>query len=111
MTTKKTKATKTTKTTKTAKKKAPVVKARSKKDVIKKHSTHTADTGSSHVQVALLTEQINSLSAHLEAHPKDNHSRRGLIGLVGKRREHLQYLKMKRPEDYENIKKALKLRK
>ena len=82
-----------------------------KKDVIKKHSVHAKDTGSSQVQIALLTEQINSLSAHLESHPKDNHSRRGLIGLVGKRRQHLQYLKMKRPDEYEKVRDSLKLRK
>ena len=82
-----------------------------KKEVMKKHGVHAKDTGSSKVQVAVLTERINELSKHLEGHPKDDHSRRGLLGLVGKRRKHLQYLKMHKKEDYEDILKKLKLRK
>lgn len=82
-----------------------------KKELMKKHGVHAKDTGSSKVQVAVLTERINELSGHLEGHPKDDHSRRGLLGLVGKRRKHLQYLKMHKKEDYEDIIKKLKLRK
>lgn len=82
-----------------------------KKTLIKKYGVHEKDTGSSKVQVAVLTERINELSGHLESHPKDDHSRRGLLGLVGKRRKHLNYLKMHRKEDYEDVIKKLKLRK
>lgn len=82
-----------------------------KKDLMKKFGVHGKDTGSSKVQVAVLTERINELSSHLETHPKDDHSRRGLLGMVGKRRKHLQYLRMHKKEDYEEILKKLKLRK
>ncbi|PKL36670.1 30S ribosomal protein S15 [Candidatus Peregrinibacteria bacterium HGW-Peregrinibacteria-1] len=82
-----------------------------KKTLIGKFATHKGDTGSSQVQVAILTTRINELSEHLVEHPKDNHSRRGLIGLVAKRRKHLQYLKLNKPEVYEEILKNLSLRK
>ncbi|MDD3862154.1 MAG: 30S ribosomal protein S15 [Candidatus Gracilibacteria bacterium] len=82
-----------------------------KKDLMKKFGVHEKDTGSSKVQVAILTERINELSSHLETHPKDAHSRRGLLGLVGKRRKHLQYLKMNDKDLYEETLKKLKLRK
>jgi small subunit ribosomal protein S15 len=82
-----------------------------KKKVIKKHQAHEKDTGSSEVQVAVLTERINELSKHLEDHPKDDHSRRGLLGLVGKRRKHLQYLRLNKKEVYDEVVKKLKLRK
>jgi len=82
-----------------------------KKDIMKKFGVHDKDTGSSKVQVAILTERINELSTHLEDHPKDAHRRRGLLGLVGKRRKHLQYLRMHKKEDYEEVIKKLKLRK
>lgn len=87
------------------------MKREKKKTLIKKYGVHEKDTGSSKVQVAVLTERINELSGHLEGHPKDDHSRRGLLGLVGKRRKHLNYLKMHRKEDYEDVIKKLKLRK
>lgn len=76
-----------------------------------KHGVHDKDTGSSQVQVAVLTERINELSEHLESHPKDDHSRRGLLGLVGKRRKHLNYLRLHKKDDYEKLLKDLKLRK
>lgn len=87
------------------------MKHEEKKKLIRKYGKHEKDTGSSQVQVAILTERINQLSDHLEKHPKDNHSRRGLIGLVGERREHLNYLKMQGKDDYEKVVKELKLRK
>ena len=87
------------------------MKRNKKKKVITKYSTHKKDTGSSHVQVAVLTERINELSKHLEDHPKDDHSRRGLLALVGKRRKHLNYLRLHKKEDYEKMLKSLKLRK
>jgi small subunit ribosomal protein S15 len=82
-----------------------------KKKVIKDHGKHGDDTGSSQVQVAILTHRINSLSEHLKDHPNDKHSRRGLIGLVGKRRKHLMYLKMNEPEVYTEVLQSLQLRK
>ena len=82
-----------------------------KKKIMGKYGTHDGDTGSSQVQVAILTERINELSEHLEAHPKDDHSRRGLLGLVGKRRKHLNYLRLHQKDEYDQMLKALKLRK
>lgn len=82
-----------------------------KKKIIKKFALHEKDTGSPQVQVPILTERINELSQHLEGHPKDDHSRRGLLGLVGKRRKHLNYLRLNKKEDYEKLIKSLKLRK
>ncbi len=82
-----------------------------KKKLLTKYGGHEKDTGSSRVQVAILTERINELSKHLESHPKDDHSRRGLLGLVGKRRKHLNYLKLNNKEEYEELLKELKLRK
>ena len=82
-----------------------------KKKVMKSFGAHAQDTGSSKVQVAILTQRINDLSKHLEDHPKDDHSRRGLLSLVGKRRKHLSYLKINQKETYEELLKKLKLRK
>ena len=82
-----------------------------KKKVMGKYGTHQKDTGSSQVQIAVLTERINELSKHLETHPKDDHSRKGLLTLVGKRRKHLNYLRLHKKEDYEKLLKSLKLRK
>lgn len=82
-----------------------------KKKLMGKYASHDGDTGSSQVQVAVLTERINELSKHLETHPKDDHSRKGLLGLVGKRRKHLNYLRLHQKDDYERMLKELKLRK
>ncbi len=76
-----------------------------------KHGAHEKDTGSSQVQVAILTERITELSSHLEKNPKDNNSRRGLLGLVGKRRFHLNYLRIYKKEEYDKVLKDHKLRK
>lgn len=72
-----------------------------KTKIIKKSRVHEADTGSPEVQVSLLTETINKLSEHLKTHKKDNHSRRGLLQMVNKRRRLLAYLK-RRDEDRYN---------
>jgi small subunit ribosomal protein S15 len=64
-----------------------------KQAVVSKHQQHPEDTGSTRVQVALLTERINSLTEHFRTHPKDHHSRRGLLKMVGTRRRLLTYLK------------------
>ncbi|MBN2100923.1 30S ribosomal protein S15 [Candidatus Dojkabacteria bacterium] len=80
-----------------------------KKKIMKKFASHEGDTGSPEVQVALLTERINKLGEHLKGHKKDNHSRRGLIKMVGKRRRLLEYLKRKDSDRYEKLLKDLKI--
>lgn len=70
---------------------------------IGKYRTHEADSGSTRVQVALLTERINYLTDHFRAHAKDHHSRRGLLKMVGKRRRLLDYLKRTDVEGYRQI--------
>lgn len=87
------------------------MKRDSKKKVIKGYAVHPKDTGSPQVQVAILTKRINELSKHLETHPKDNHSRRGLLMMVGKRRKLLNYLRLNQKESYEELLGKLKLRK
>ena len=76
-----------------------------------KFATHEGDTGSPEVQIALLTERINHLNEHLATHKQDNHSRRGLLKMVGKRRGLLDYLKEKDIARYRAIIEALNLRK
>ncbi len=87
------------------------MKRAQKKKIITKHSQHDKDTGSPQVQVAILTERIKEVQDHLSTHPKDNHSRRGLLGMVGKRRKLLNYLRLNNKEDYEELITKLKLRK
>ena len=82
-----------------------------KNEIIAKFATHEGDTGSPEVQIALLTERINHLNDHLKEHKHDNHSRRGLLKMVGKRRGLLDYLKEKDIERYRAIIEALGLRK
>ncbi|NMC09132.1 30S ribosomal protein S15 [Candidatus Microgenomates bacterium] len=78
-----------------------------KTDVIKKFALHEGDTGSPEVQIALLTQQIDSLTEHLKTHKKDNHSRKGLLNMVGKRRRLIQYLKSSEEERYNTLTKKL----
>ena len=82
-----------------------------KKEFIAQYATHEGDTGSPEVQIALLTQRINHLNEHLKLHKHDNHSRRGLLKMVGKRRGLLDYLKAKDIERYRTIIAALCLRK
>ena len=82
-----------------------------KKTIIKKHQTHAKDSGSPQVQVAILTKRIEALTEHLKSHKKDKHSRRGLIGMVGRRRRLLKYLQMNNPTQYSEVTKSLNLRK
>ena len=82
-----------------------------KSEVITKYRKHGTDTGSPEVQVALLTERINSLQGHFEAHKKDHSSRRGLLKLVGQRRRLLEFLKRTDHERYKTLIDALQLRK
>lgn len=82
-----------------------------KKKVISGHALHPKDTGSHQVQVAILTERIAELTKHLDTHPKDNHSRRGLLMMVGKRRKLLNFLKSSSKKTYEGLLEKLDLRK
>ena len=82
-----------------------------KNEIIAKFATHEGDTGSPEVQIALLTQRINHLNEHLKPHKQDNHSRRGLLKMVGKRRGLLDYLKAKDIERYRAVIEALGLRK
>lgn len=88
-----------------------VVLAKEEKEVIiDNYKLHEGDTGSPDVQIALLTERINDLTEHLKTHKKDNHSRRGLLMMVGQRRRLLNYLKTTDTERYQALIKKLKLR-
>ncbi len=82
-----------------------------KKEIIDDFKVNSRDTGSSEVQIALLTGRINSLGDHFKSHKKDVHSRRGLLSLVGKRRRLLNYLKEKDIKKYEELLDKLNLRK
>lgn len=84
---------------------------RQKTKVIKETSIHDKDTGSTDVQVAILTKRIDELTDHLKKHKKDNHSRRGLLGMVADRQTHLVYLKKNYPRRYSSLIKKLGLKK
>ena len=82
-----------------------------KKEIIKDFGKNNTDTGSTEVQVALLTKKINELSEHFKIHKKDHHSKRGLLGMINNRRKLLKYLKGKNEEGYQELIKKLGLRK
>lgn len=82
-----------------------------KAEIIKEYATVPGDTGSPEVQIAVLTYRINDLNEHLKTHQKDNHSRRGLLKMVGHRRNLLAYLKDKDVERYRNVIARLQIRK
>ena len=82
-----------------------------KSEIIEKYKRDEKDTGSPEVQIALLTERINELTEHLKVHKKDNHSRRGMLKMVGKRRNLLNYLAKKDINRYREIVEKLGLRK
>ena len=82
-----------------------------KETIIKKYKIHTSDTGSPEVQVALLTEEIKSLLSHLKKHPKDVHSKRGLLKMVSKRRKLLSYLQKENSRRYKSVIKKVGLKK
>jgi small subunit ribosomal protein S15 len=82
-----------------------------KADVIRKYGQNENDSGRPEVQIALLTKRINDLTNHFDSHKKDNHSRRGLMMMVGKRRRILDYLANKDIERYRKIIKELNIRK
>ena len=82
-----------------------------KKEIVKDFGKNSTDTGSTEVQVAVLTKKINELSEHFKIHKKDHHSRRGLLGMINNRRKLLKYLKGKNEEGYQELIKKLGLRK
>ena len=84
---------------------------RSKQEIITQYGKNAQDTGSADVQVALLTERINHLTEHLRAHPKDVHSRVGLLKMVGKRRRLLNYVKNRNVDNYRELIEKLGIRK
>ena len=85
--------------------------AEKKHEIIEKFKTHDTDTGSSEVQIALLTDRIQYLTEHFKTHKKDHHSRQGLLKLVGQRRSLLDYLKNKDINKYRALIKDLGIRK
>jgi small subunit ribosomal protein S15 len=81
-----------------------------KENIIQNYARHEGDTGSPEVQVALLTTRIEQLTEHLKTHKHDEHSRRGLLKLVGQRRRHLKYVSRKDPAGYHELIQRLGLR-
>ena len=81
-----------------------------KSKIIEKFQTHDTDTGSTDVQIAVLTEEISRLTRHLKSFPKDNHSRRGLLGMVARRKKFLDYLKTTNMRKYNAVIKKLGLK-
>ncbi|MBP8973657.1 MAG: 30S ribosomal protein S15 [Anaerolineae bacterium] len=81
-----------------------------KEELIQSYGRHETDTGSPEVQIAILTTRIEQLTEHLKVHKHDEHSRRGLLKLVGLRRRHLKYLSRKNPESYRELIQRLGLR-
>jgi small subunit ribosomal protein S15 len=82
-----------------------------KQKAIKEAATHDKDTGSSEVQISLLTKKIEELARHLKKHQKDYHSRRGLLSMVADRQNHMKYLQKSSPKRYTSIVKKLELKK
>ena len=87
-----------------------MITSQAKRQTIDGNRIHDTDTGSSEVQVALLTQRINDLSEHFKVHGKDHHSRRGLLALVSQRRSLLDYLRRTGPERYQALIERLGLR-
>lgn len=86
------------------------ITAERKQELIKDNATKAGDTGSPEVQIAILTERINQLTEHFKVHKKDNHSRRGLLKMVGQRRQLLDYVKRKDQARYQRIIEKLGIR-
>lgn len=85
-----------------------MLSTKKKQNIIKKNGVHEGDTGSSVVQVALLSERIGELADHLKKHKKDNHSRRGLIKMVADRRTHLKFIEKKDKVTFDKVLKKIK---
>ena len=88
-----------------------MIQKEKKTAIIAEYATHEGDTGSPEVQIAILTERINQLTEHLKVHAQDNHSRRGLYKMIGKRRSLLDYLMKKDIERYRTLIAKLGIRK
>lgn len=88
-----------------------MLKKAKKKKIVEELKAHKTDTGSAGVQIGILTEEIKQLTTHLKKHPKDNHSRRGLLGMVSKRKKLLEWLKKENERKYNKIVKELGLKK
>ena len=88
-----------------------MLSTKEKTKIIESYKVHKTDTGSSEVQVALLSEEIRKLALHLKKHPKDVHSRRGLLKMVAKRKKLLIFLKKESPKKYNGIVKKIGLKK
>lgn len=84
--------------------------SRTKKNIVKEHGVHETDTGSANTQVALLSRSITELTGHLKKHPKDNHSRRGLLKMVSQRRKLMAYLERTDSRAYNSLTKKLGLK-
>ena len=87
-----------------------MIQKEKKTAIIAEYATHEGDTGSPEVQVAILSERIRNLTEHLKTHKKDNHTRRGLMMLIGKRRGILKYIKERNIEEYRALIKKLGIR-
>ena len=87
------------------------LKRTQKRTLITKHRLHAKDTGSPHVQVAILTKEISLLTEHLQEHKKDHSARRGLLAKVAQRRRLLNYLRMNKPKEYQKVLEGNKLKK
>jgi len=88
-----------------------MLKTKKKQKIIGEYKIHQTDTGSVEVQVAILSEEIEHLTKHLKKHPKDNHSRRGLLGMVSKRKRLLSYLAKEDEKRYNSLIKKIGLKK
>ncbi len=86
------------------------IKKDTKKEIISKFATNEKDTGSAQVQIAVLSERINNLTEHFKLHKHDNHSKKGLVALVNKRKKLLSYISKKDNDKYKEIIKELKIR-
>ena len=86
------------------------IKKDTKKEIISKFATNEKDTGSAQVQIAVLSERINNLTEHFKLHKHDNHSKKGLVALVNKRKKLLSYVSKKDNDKYKEIIKELKVR-
>ena len=86
------------------------IKKDTKKEIISKFATNKKDTGSAQVQIAVISERINNLTEHFKLHKHDNHSKRGLVALVNKRKKLLSYISKKDNEKYKEVIKELKIR-
>ena len=89
---------------------ASMLPTKEKVKLIEKFKVHEKDTGSTEVQIAILSEEIRRLALHLKTHPKDNHSRRGLLGMVAKRKKLLDYLKVANAKRHAVLAKKLGLK-